>query len=249
VSVKQLILALLLCLCLSAPAEAEEILLVADSWCPVNCEPGAERLGYVVDIARAVFIPLGDSVRYELRPWLRAKREVTDGTADGLIAATNEKGLAFPREIIGTLDNDYFTRRGDSWKYENPMSMSGKAIGTVAGYQYGDIEPLMKTSINAYALSGSNVTRRSLDMLLSKRVDVLVDWGPIIIYTARENGMSDKIRHAGRGGNSRKLYLAFTGDRRDLAEAWDKGVARLREDGTLTKILARYGLTPDDCGL
>lgn len=60
-------LALLLAVVLQC-ARAETITIVADPWCPYNCEPGSDEPGFMVEIARRVFAEAGIEVRYETVP-------------------------------------------------------------------------------------------------------------------------------------------------------------------------------------
>ena len=48
-------------------AAADTISIRGDMWCPVNCDPKAERPGYMIEIAREVFEPKGHKIDYQKR--------------------------------------------------------------------------------------------------------------------------------------------------------------------------------------
>lgn len=235
---------------MTSPGHAQEISLVADVWCPVNCEPGSEKPGYAVELAKAIFEPEGYTVTYVTRPWKRAQKETKEGRFSALLAATDEDGLTFPAEPIGILDNDFYTLTHDTWRYRDPDSLIGETLGIISGYQYGEIDPLIHSNqVKAYGITGDNLPSRSINMLLEHRVRIIVDWNIIIEHAARHKGVSQRIQHVGRGGNRLPIYIAFTDNRKHLAPLWDQGMKKLKETGELANILARYQLTPEDCGL
>ncbi len=51
---------------------AETFTVVADFWCPYNCEPNAEPEGFGIDILRQAFEAKGITVEYILKPWDQA---------------------------------------------------------------------------------------------------------------------------------------------------------------------------------
>lgn len=74
---KNLFIALLLCCsvfstpCLGA---TDTIVLVADEWPPFNTLPSGKHQGYIVDIAREIFEPLGYTIDYRIVPWTRLSK-------------------------------------------------------------------------------------------------------------------------------------------------------------------------------
>ena len=69
-------------------AQAETIILVADTWCPYNCDPGSKYPGFMVEIAQRVFSAAGHQVVYQVEPWNRAVLSVQSGRFQGLIGVT-----------------------------------------------------------------------------------------------------------------------------------------------------------------
>ncbi|MEQ1790535.1 MAG: hypothetical protein ABL857_08835, partial [Rickettsiales bacterium] len=40
-------------------AEQTTINIVADEWCPFNCDPESDKPGYVIELAKEIFKPYG----------------------------------------------------------------------------------------------------------------------------------------------------------------------------------------------
>ena len=59
---------------------AETLIMKADEWCPYNCNPKDSNLGYMVDIAKAIFEPAGHKIEYQILTWARAKVEASEGS-------------------------------------------------------------------------------------------------------------------------------------------------------------------------
>jgi polar amino acid transport system substrate-binding protein len=97
----------------AAPARADVIRLRADLWCPYNCEPGADRPGYMVEIAREVFAAAGHEIEYRTLNWVRSLEEARHGTVDGVIAATAVEAAGFVLPLpLGRNRDGYAMRRG-----------------------------------------------------------------------------------------------------------------------------------------
>ena len=117
---KVLLFTFILCLILlPAAVFSDTITIVADDWCPYNCEPGSDSPGYVVEVAREVFSMAGYSLEYKYVPWARAVREVDKGTYNGAIGASTgdlPTGI-FPEEELGFYYKDFIIRKGDVWRF------------------------------------------------------------------------------------------------------------------------------------
>ena len=52
----------------AVPVEARTLRVVADEWCPYTCAADAPQSGYLVDLVRAMFEPLGYRIDYRVMP-------------------------------------------------------------------------------------------------------------------------------------------------------------------------------------
>ena len=85
-----------------SPISADTIIIGADEWCPINCEPGSERPGFLVETARAVFEKAGHNLEYVKMPWSRTLDEVRKGRINGAIGAyfQDAPDFIFPENLM-----------------------------------------------------------------------------------------------------------------------------------------------------
>lgn len=233
-------------------AWAENIVLVADPWPPFNNEPGSDREGYLVDVARAVFEPAGHTVTYKTVPWKRAIDGTRSGRYAGAIGAskTDAAGFVFPDEELARNVLSFYTRRDNPWRFEGPASIETVSIGVAAGYDYRRwlndyIRVQRGNHRRVQIVAGTNPLKQNLKKLLFKRIDVVVDSEAAIRYTAKEMGILEEIHPAGYGVEPAYIYIAFSPaltDSPKLARMLSEGIADLRHSGRLKELLDRYGL-------
>jgi polar amino acid transport system substrate-binding protein len=231
---------------------AEDIVLVADPWPPFNIQPGSDREGYLVDVARAVFEPAGHTVTYMIVPWKRAIDGTRAGRYAGAIGAskTDAAGFVFPDEELARNVLSFYTRTDNPWRFEGPASIETVSIGVAAGYDYRRwlndyIRVHRGNDRRVQVVAGANPLKQNLQKLLLKRIDVVVDTEAAIRFTAKEMGILEAIHAAGYGVEPAYIYIAFSpvlaGSPR-LASLLSEGIADLRRSGRLQAILDRYGL-------
>jgi polar amino acid transport system substrate-binding protein len=231
---------------------ARTITLVADEWPPFNASPEADRKGYMVDIATEVFERLGYTVEYRTMPWTRALAGVLSGEYDGVIGVTRfeAQGFVLPSENLGLDQLAIYTRKDASWRFEGIPSLEAVLLGVIKGYGYvppvadyiaGNQDNPKRIHMN----SGNKPLERLLRMLMLGRIDAVLDTEASIRFVARELGVLESIRPAGRLDGAEPLYIAFSpaaSDARELAGHLSEGIRRLRHSGRLASILGHYSL-------
>ena len=82
----------------------------SDPWPPYAGTAGSDREGYVVEILREVYEPLGYEVRYVNRPWSRCIEQVRSGEMTGLAGCDmyEAQDLRYPRHTIGVTEPTFF---------------------------------------------------------------------------------------------------------------------------------------------
>lgn len=236
----------------AGPARAlEPLTFVADEWCPYNCAPGEDPVGFVLDLVRRIYGDAGYEVRYKSIPWTRALHEVRTGTYDAVIAATGNEapGLVYPVEPCGESDNAFYTRIGSPWRWAGVQSLASMRTAFIRDYDYGESfvqyldehkgSPMVLFSVEDDALA------RNLRLLARGRIDLVVADVNVGRYTIRAMGLGDVIEFNSREGIPEPVFVAFSPRRKDarrLADLYDEGIDRLRASGELAAILARYGL-------
>lgn len=232
-------------------AQAEDITLVADEWCPYNCAPGADKPGMAIEIAKAIFEPQGAVIAYRLVPWSRALEQVATGAMDGAVGASRQEraDLAFPANDLGPLTNVIVTAKASGFAYAGIDSLKGRKLGLIQDYGYGEpIDSFMAANPgDIRAITGNDVTGQLLKLLLAGRVDAIVEGEAVIRYAAGAAGVRDQLAltplrtDTDPDGN---VNIGFSPNERGraLAQRFSDGLAALRANGELAKILARYDL-------
>jgi polar amino acid transport system substrate-binding protein len=226
------------------------VIVVADVWPPYNCQPGAEPEGFVVDIVRAVFPD--HRVEYRLLSWKRALEAVRAGVCDGALCAspTEGAGLVLPEQEIWPNRPVFVVRKGHPWRFAGPDSLQKVRLGAIVGYDYCRwIDDYLmaheRDPMRVQMVTGETALEQNIRKLIDQRIDAVIDNEPAIRWQARHLGVEDRIEVAGSCEDRQNLYVAFTPSERGrmLAKRFSTGLAGLRSDGSLTKMLARYHLS------
>jgi polar amino acid transport system substrate-binding protein len=234
-----------------AVAISETITIVADDWCPYNCEPNSALPGYVVEIVGEIFGKAGYNLEYRSVPWARALKEVLAGTYEGAIAATSKElpdGI-FPQEELGYYSNYFIIRKGDAWRFISMESLKSVRLGAIKNYNYGKalnsfIEK-NKDSMAVQVLAGNNAVERNLKKLLQNKIDVYLEDRQVAHHMAKKMGILDKIDFGGIQGRPIALYVGFSPanpESNKYARILSEGIVEMRKSGRLAEILGKYGL-------
>ena len=233
-------------------AENETLVIGADTWCPVNCEPNSDNPGYMIEIAEKIFKEQMVKVEYQVMPWSRAIVEAEKGNIQAVVGAF--KGDAphfiYPQEELGLIGNSFFTHVHNDWYFQNIDSLKQIILGTINGYEYGDtVSQYLANKENLDKVveitGGKNVLHRSFTMLLTKRIDVVVEADIVFWYQAKKANIADSFKFAGQASKPTKVYIAFAPNgeiSKKYAKILSAGVVNLRASGELKKILSKYGL-------
>lgn len=239
----------------ASSVSGDTIRLLADPWCPYNCEPGSERAGFMVEIAQTVFQAEGHRLEYYQRPWVRALKDTRNGDFHGVIGATRLEApdFIFPDLAQGQMANAFWTLADSSWQFRETDSLEGQHLAVIAGYSYGAaIEGILQDErYRPYIteLHGVSPLKNGLKMLERGRIQVLLEDEHVMRYQLRQTGQTQKFKQAGyvpAETEAVRVYIAFSPaheDSADYARILTDGVARLRSNGELGHILAGYGVT------
>ena len=233
----------------STSAMADTITIVADNWCPYNCEPNSPEPGYGIEIAEHVFDAAGHEVKYKILSWNRAIQEVREGKYNAVIGASKEdaRDFVFPEEEFGISKVVFFAKKGSSWRFNGLKSLSNVKIGLVKDYIYGEeLDKFFRENQNLVQyVYGDDPYSINIKKLLEGKIDVTVEDPYVILLKARKMGVNDQIIKVGDFGSGQKLYIAFSPvitKSKEYAAILTKGIKKLKDSGELDKILAKYGL-------
>ncbi len=246
-----------LLLMLAAPmaAKAQDIVLAADEWCPYNCAADAEKPGFAVDLAKAIFEPLGYTVRYEVMPWSRAIEAARSGEVAGVIGVTRPEApdLAYPKSILSQSRNGFFVRTDSEWSYTGRDSLDDISLGIIESYGYGDelndyIAAKRDDMAHVQSVSGNNALVQNIEKLLAGRIGAVIEDENVFRYTMMHwKEAQSSIKESG-SAQPTPLYIAFSPEGRNtatLVKLYDAGMARLRASGQLDQYRAAYGLNAE----
>ena len=235
-----------------ALAESKTITLVADPWCPWNCEDKSNP-GIAIEVAKAIYEPLGYEVLYVPVSWSRAMEEVSNGAYTALIGADKNipevKDFIFPETAFSHFDDVYVLRSDSEFIYKDSSSLKGKSIGIVANYHFLDeIGQYIEDNYNnpgiVNQVTGVNGAEQNLKKLINGRIDIYLDDRSIILYNAKKLGIRNQIKVGGElKGDLVEYYIAFSPklhDSRMLAKIYDDGIRKLKISGDYQKIINKY---------
>lgn len=241
---------IIFCLSLNGSAIAQNLVLVADKWCPYNCKPKDTKPGFIVEIAREVFARHDIHVKYEIMPWSRAIDMAKQGVVDGIIGATKDEvpDFIFPQFSQGASGTAFFVNPGETWRYDGMPSLQKIWLGVIQDYDYGEV---MNRYIKARQgngvdfVTGDNATQINIKKLYNKRLTAILEDPVVLSYQASVLNLKREFINAGNI-NTLEVYIAFAPKKQKAskryAEILTDGMVWLRQTGQLQVILARYGL-------
>ena len=234
-----------------ALAESKTITLVADPWCPWNCEDKSNP-GIAVEVAKAIYEPLGYEVLYVPMSWFRAIEEVNNGTYTGLIGADKSipevKDFIFPETAFSHFDDVYVLKLDSNFSYKDISSLKGKSIGIVANYHFLDeigkyIEDNYNNPKIISQVTGVNGVEQNLKKLINGRIDMYLDDRAVILYNAKKLGIRNQIKVGGEIKEDLDHYIVFSpklSESRMLAKIYDEGIKKLKISGEYQRIIKKY---------
>lgn len=240
-------------------AQQETITLVADGWCPYNCEPSSDRPGYMVEVATAAFAKHGIKVEYSNLPWARAIEDTRAGKYTGIIGAyySDAPDFIYPQTPQGICRFAFYVRSEDSWNYSGIPSLKERALGAINDYSYNvELDDYIlnnkENTKNVQILSGDNALDNNLKKLLMKRINTVIEDRQVMAYylsPPEYEEVKNSIREAGilpdeEDGNG-IIFIAFSPSNENsskYAKILSDETQNMRKSGELKKILDKYGI-------
>ena len=236
---------------LSSPASADDIILVADPWCPFNCGRNDENPGYMVEIAKYVFEQHGHTVKYFNVPWARAIYGTREGQYDGIIGAgrTETPDFVFPDIELGLARHTFYVKKGNPWRYDGLDSLKTITLGVIKNYSYGDlynvyIEPNQNNPKRIQVISGEKGLALNIQKLEENKIDAIIEARAVFLHHLHETDKPNIFSEAGIA-YAEKVYIAFSPKLKKAqvyAAMLTNGMNALRKSNRLSEILKKYGL-------
>lgn len=230
-----------------ASARADDITLRADSWCPYNCEPDAEKPGFLIEIAKAVLEEHGHKIDYKLMNWARAIEDVKTGAFDAAVGAGVDDApeLIFPSIEQGMQKMCFFVKPESTWTYTGIESLKSIKPAVIKDYSYQkDLDSYIEANPSKVeTLAGENAAEKALKMLMSDRVDAYIDDAMVVNQMLEKQGNQSALKVAGCT-EPEPIYIAFSPASpkgKEYAKILSEGTQKLRESGKLAEIMKKYG--------
>ncbi|WP_024302082.1 ABC transporter substrate-binding protein [Pseudogulbenkiania sp. MAI-1] len=239
------VLALLLGLMLSAPAWSEKITAAADPY-PPFADPSHPKQGISLQIIRAAYATQGYTVEMHFVPWARAIAGVKNGEYDILPNTwwTQER-TAFLLYSDPYMKNEikFIKRKGDPFEYKGLGSLTGKTVGIVRGYGYGD------EFLNAANFNRPEVVEvmQNIKKLVLGRIDLTLEDEVVARWIIKHDApnLLQQIEFTHNALSTQQLHVTSglkNPRHKAIIEAFNKGLATIKANGTFDKILRENAL-------
>lgn len=240
---------LLLILLTPFSASADTITLVADIWCPYNCDPADANPGILIEVAKYGLEKAGHKVEYSNVPWARAIEDSRSGKYTGIVGAYKDDApdFVYPDKGIMVSNNDFFVKKGSTWKFNGIESLKTISLGTIRDYSYGEeidqyIAENQKDTTKIQMRAGDEALSKNIRKLIAGRIDVTIEDAAVMNYQLKQSGLSSQVVQAGTFGGD-DVHVAFSPANpkaAQYAEAVSVGLKELEKSGELEKIMAKY---------
>lgn len=236
----------------AAATAGETVTLVADSWCPYNCDAKSPQPGFVVEIAKQAFGKHGIEVNYTVMPWARAIDSVRSNKYTAIVGASREDApdFVFPSVEQGWMVNSFYVRKGNPWRYKGVESLGEISLGAAADYAYGEpldsyIKQRKGEMMRVQLISGDDPLGINLKKLQAGRVGAVIEDKHVMDYYLASKGLKDSVDKAGELplGEQSAVYIAFSPQNnfsRRYADILAKETDSMRKSGELAAILQKY---------
>lgn len=162
--------------------------------------------------------------------------------------ADRDKYLFYAKEPHISFNWNFFYLKENEGKYvfNDYKDLSKWTIGITKGMSYSDE---FLAAIKSVPLKVDVITtnEQQLDKLLAKRFDLVPLNTKATLYEAQKSGVLDKIAYLPKPIKDKEYFNTFVRASdyqglKDLAVRYDEVLRQMKKDGTLAKILAKYGI-------
>jgi polar amino acid transport system substrate-binding protein len=216
-------------------------------WCPYACGAHGLRSGFTVDIARAALESEGHKVVYKNLPYDRALVEAKNGRIDAIMPTFKGEApsFVFPSYAVSLTEYCFYVPEDEPRRYSGLDSIENMRFVATSGYSYGeDMDAYISNNQGGRVIliGGADVSNRLREIVRRGRVDALLD--DRLLFESSQN--SAGLVNAGCLDGRHAGYLALSPEDPDrsnaIAEAFDRGIRTIREDGQICEILEKYRL-------
>ncbi len=231
--------------------DSKTIHIVSDFYPPFFQQPDTAQPGYVVELLQQIAASQGWQIDYQITSGARFLRSIQDGSLQcaGEMVTEPRAELRYSQQVFGRDRLMFFVRPESTWQFDGSVNSLQKIhLGVISGYVYP--EPLA-----SFAAMTSNAARVhwvqdaepqmiNLRKLNLKRLDAIVESETSLHALAQQHGIA--VKNAGVLGPTFWLRIACLRQHvhsEQWIAAFDEGLMKIRQNGHLHSILARYGVS------
>jgi polar amino acid transport system substrate-binding protein len=184
-------------------ADDQSIRLATTEWCPYTCVEKSAADNIIGRYLEAVFKQKDIDLDIESFPWSRSIQLAESGNVNGLLTAVNSEA---PTLLFTTTPTDYyqvcFYTISSNWIYAEPLNLGENRLGIIQNYGYTpEIDQYIAGNaqqVGFEVLGGPRSTQRLLKMLVSGRVDIIVEDKLVLLREAQLAGIDlSTVRNVG----------------------------------------------------
>jgi len=226
-----------------SPAASTEIWTIASEsfFPPYNYTFKGRRVGVDTEIVEAMLKLINVTPVHQAQGWNEVVRALDGNKVDVAFQFLGTGKRAQTTFLIGpyrTGVSVLMVRRNSKIEYEKPADLVGKRIGIVEGYDYG---PEFENTAGIRKLYSSN-NMINFRRLLTGRVDAIVGDKHVLLFNAEYYGQSERIKVLPKPILSADRFVAVPKARPEKAARLKAAFERIKADGTLAEILARWNV-------
>ncbi|WP_341661368.1 transporter substrate-binding domain-containing protein [Vibrio sp.] len=234
--------------------QAKPLTFATGDWRPYIFEKNdtldVNHPGFSIEIVDRVFAKLGYQITYKTPPFSRQLVDTERGVYAALVGliVSDAPDFIYPTESVGQINNCFYTRNGNEWKFNGIPSLDAVNLGVINSYSYGVIDDYVgqNRTGNVIAISGSeeNMLERLFSMLEAGRIDVVIDDSSVVTHYLKSASLTDQFQVVGCLGAVPAMigFSPALPESKELAQKFSLGVQELRHSGELQEILNKYGI-------
>jgi len=195
--------------------------------------------GLDTEIVSAALSAAGLPFEIRLFPWERVKKMLDSGQVDAAFQFVGTPERRAQYRLAGPIRNGvtiFMARSDGPSDYQSLSDLAPYLIGTVYGFAYTDAFD----QANLKKDNGAGNVEQLLKKLIARRVDIVVGDRYQLLFLANQLGVGREVKIVGKPLAEVPRYVGFRKGDDEKAAQFEKGLEIIRQNGTLSKILARW---------
>ncbi len=235
------------CLFSTSALAAADMKLFASHYPPFNIADNPQAPGFDVEVTEAAFAASGIKVHVNFQPWARIMRDVQAGNATAAVTCSSNperrKQLYYSDQISSSQIGIFSHKSLDTSQIQSLEDLRNYRVVSVNGY--GTQTELLNRNIKTLNV---NRMEEAINLIARQRQDIFYIGREATLFIANQLGLAQDIKFTPlKEKSTLKLYVCFSKQWpgvQQLIQLFNQGLQRIRTNGVLQEIHARYGLTP-----